>query len=106
MVVVFTTSHAITAYHHLTCEFESLSWWGVFDWTFCDKVCQWLAAGQWFTPVSFTDKTDHHDRQTDRCNSVYAQLISSRDAKKAPCLNHKISNLYCNNTSPSPLPPK
>ena len=29
-----------------------------------DKVCQWLAAGRWFspgTPVSCTDKTDHHD---------------------------------------------
>jgi hypothetical protein len=32
--------------------------------TLCDKVCQWLAAGQWFspgTPVSSTNKTDHHD---------------------------------------------
>jgi len=31
---------------------------------FCDKVCQWLAAGQWFspgTPVSSTNKTDCHD---------------------------------------------
>jgi hypothetical protein len=30
----------------------------------CDKVCQWLAAGQWFslgTPVSSTNKTDRHD---------------------------------------------
>jgi hypothetical protein len=30
----------------------------------CDKVCQWLATGQWFslaTPVSSTNKTDHHD---------------------------------------------
>jgi len=28
------------------------------------KVCQWLAAGGWFssgTPVSSTNKTDHHD---------------------------------------------
>jgi hypothetical protein len=32
--------------------------------TLCDKVCQWLAAGQWFspdTPVSSTKKTDRHD---------------------------------------------
>ena len=31
--------------------------------TLCDKVCQWLAAGLWFsqsTPVSSTNKTDHH----------------------------------------------
>jgi hypothetical protein len=30
----------------------------------CDKVCQWLATGQWFspgTPVSSTNKADHHD---------------------------------------------
>jgi hypothetical protein len=24
----------------------------------CAKVCQWLAAGQWFSPVSSTNKTD------------------------------------------------
>jgi hypothetical protein len=34
------------------------------DITLCDKVCQWLAAGLWFspgTPVSFTNITDLHD---------------------------------------------
>jgi len=37
---------------------------GVLDTTLCDKVCQWLATGRWFslgTPVSSTNKTDHHD---------------------------------------------
>ena len=32
--------------------------------TLCDKVCQWLAEGRWFslgTPVSSTNKTYHHD---------------------------------------------
>ena len=32
--------------------------------TLCDKVCQWLATGRWFSPgppVSFTNKTDCHD---------------------------------------------
>ena len=32
--------------------------------TLCDKVCQWLATDQWFSPgpsVSSTDKTDRHD---------------------------------------------
>ena len=32
--------------------------------TLCDKVCQWLAAGRWFSPdppVSSTNKTDRHD---------------------------------------------
>ena len=37
---------------------------GVLDTTLCDKVCQWLASGWWFsmgTPVSSTNKTDCHD---------------------------------------------
>jgi hypothetical protein len=40
------------------------SWRGVMNTTLCDKVCQWLAAGRWFspcTPVSSTNKTDRHD---------------------------------------------
>ena len=47
-----------------TLGFESHSWRGVLDITLCDKVCQWLAAGGWFspgTPVSATNKTDRHD---------------------------------------------
>ena len=35
--------------------------WGVLNATLCDKVCLWLAAGQWLsmgTPVSPTNKTD------------------------------------------------
>jgi hypothetical protein len=34
------------------------------DTTISDKVCQWFATGRWFssgTPVSPTNKTDHHD---------------------------------------------
>jgi len=37
---------------------------GVLDTTLCDKVCQWLVTGWWFsvgTPVSSTNKTNHHD---------------------------------------------
>jgi hypothetical protein len=32
--------------------------------TLCDKVCQWLATGRWFSPgpaVSSTNKADRHD---------------------------------------------
>ena len=43
------------------CEFGSHSWQGVLKTTLCDKVCQWLAAGLWFSPVSSTNKTDSHD---------------------------------------------
>jgi hypothetical protein len=37
---------------------------GVLDATLSDKVCQWLAAGRWFSPdipVSYTNNTDRHD---------------------------------------------
>jgi len=37
---------------------------GVLNTTLCDQVCQWLAAGWWFSPgipVSSTIKTDRHD---------------------------------------------
>jgi hypothetical protein len=47
------------------CEFESRSWRGVLDTTLCDKVCQWLAMGPWFsqgTPVSSTNKTSREAR--------------------------------------------
>jgi hypothetical protein len=45
------------------CEFQSRVR-GVLDTTLCDKVCQLLAAGRWFSPgtlVSSTNKTDCHD---------------------------------------------
>ena len=36
----------------------------VLDATLCDKVCQWLVAGRWFSPctqVSSTNKADRHN---------------------------------------------
>ena len=45
-------------------KFEPCSWGGVLDTTLCDKVCQWLVAGLWFspgTPVSSTNKVDRQD---------------------------------------------
>jgi hypothetical protein len=52
---------------HITTKAVSLflhSWRGVLDTALCDKVCQWLAAGRWFslgTQVSSTTTTDCHD---------------------------------------------
>jgi hypothetical protein len=34
---------------------------GVLDATLCDKVCQWLVTGRWFSLVSSTNKTDCHN---------------------------------------------
>ena len=39
-------------------------WHVTWMYTLCDKVCQCLVAGQWFTPgilVSSINKTDRHD---------------------------------------------
>ena len=55
------TTCAISAYHNKNCEFEPRSWRGVLDTTLCDQVCQRLAKGQWFYPVSSTNKTDRHN---------------------------------------------
>ena len=60
MVVGFTSTYATSVYHHWCCKFESHSG----DTPLCDKVCQWLAIGRWFssgTPVSSTKTTDRHD---------------------------------------------
>jgi hypothetical protein len=63
-VVGFSTTCAISVHHIYGCGFEPRSWRGVLDTALCDKVCQWLATGWWFspgTPVSSTNKTDLHD---------------------------------------------
>ena len=54
MLVGFTTTSAISAYHHWCCEFKSRSECT----TLYDKVGQWLATGRWFSqgpPVSSTN---------------------------------------------------
>jgi hypothetical protein len=40
MVVEFTTTCAISAYHKYSSEIEPCSWRGVLNTTLCDKVCQ------------------------------------------------------------------
>jgi hypothetical protein len=53
MVAGFTTTYAINAYHHWYWKFRARCT------TLCDKVCQWLATGRWFSPgppVSSTNK--------------------------------------------------
>ena len=50
MEIGFRTTCAISAYHYRSCEFKSHSWRGILDTTLCDKVCQLLATGRWFSP--------------------------------------------------------
>jgi hypothetical protein len=63
IVVGFTTTYAISAYHHWCCDRVRISIRARCT-TLCDKVCQWLTTGRWFSPrspVSPTNKTDLHD---------------------------------------------
>ena len=63
IIVGFTSTYVINAYHHLSNEFEYRSWRGVLDIT-CDKGSQWRAAGLWFSqgsPVSSSNKSYCHD---------------------------------------------
>ena len=50
IVVWFTITYALSAYHHTNCDFEFFSWPSGLDKTLCDKVCQCLATGRWFPP--------------------------------------------------------
>ena len=62
MVVGFTTTYAISAYHHWCCEFETWSGRGVQHYVI--KFVSDLGTGRWFSPgppVSSTNKSDHHD---------------------------------------------
>jgi hypothetical protein len=61
MVIGFTTTNQCLS--PLKLWVRTPSWRVVLDTTLCDKVCQWLAAGRWFssgTPISSTNKTDRH----------------------------------------------
>jgi hypothetical protein len=62
MVVGFTTTYAKQCLSALMLWVQiSIRTRGT---TLCDKVCQWLATGWWFSPgspVSSTNKTDRHD---------------------------------------------
>ena len=62
MVVGFTTTYAISAYHHWCCEFKSRSGRGIQHYMI--KFVRWHATGQWFSPgppVSSNNKNDCHD---------------------------------------------
>jgi len=67
IVVVVIVCYCVSNYMYNQClsllKLESRSWRSVLDTTLCNKVCQWLAEGRWFSPgiqVSSTNKTDRH----------------------------------------------
>ena len=82
----FTTTYAISAYHHWRCELEPRSWQGLLDTTLGDKECQCLAAGRLLSPVSSTYKTDIHD--------ITEILLKVALNTKTKLTKHK-TNVYC-----------
>ena len=72
--------------------------------TLCDKVCQWIATGRWFSPGPSTNKTDHYDigeillnvalntiKSTNKANDVYARLFLLRQCSHAPSRDEVIT---------------
>ena len=57
MVAGFTTTCAISAHYHLSCEFEPCLWQGVLDTTLCDNVWSGIRpvsgylGAPWFPPL-------------------------------------------------------
>jgi hypothetical protein len=65
--------------------------------TLCDKVCQWLAAGRWFSPgttVSSTNKTDHHDI-TEILLKVALNTIKPNQNQRMFSLHHLNKVWFC-----------
>ena len=65
-----------------------------FESRYSDKVCQWLATGQWFfrgTRVSSTNKTDHHDI-TEILLKVVLNTITLLKSWKQKISNHQNSS--------------
>ena len=60
MVVGFITTYPISAYHPIVVS-SNHTHSELYSIKHCDKVCQQLAAGRWFSPISSTNETDHHD---------------------------------------------
>ena len=72
VIIELPTSYGSWIYNHLCNQYlSSLTLWvripfkrDVLYTTLCDRVCQWLAEGRWFSPgtlISSTNKTDRHD---------------------------------------------
>ena len=64
VVIIWSLDLQLPMQSPLRLWFWILLRWGVLDTTLCNKVCQWLAKGLWFslgTPMSPTNKTDRHN---------------------------------------------
>ena len=86
MVVGCIITCVISAYQVVSLNPDS--WRGVLDTTLCDKVCQWLVAGQWFspgTPASSNNKTDHHD-----ITGILSKVALDTINQTQPSIDHNV----------------
>ena len=112
MVVGFTTTYAISAYHHWCCEVESRSGRGVQHYVIYN-VFQWLAPGRWFSPgppVSSIYNIDRHDiteillnvaLNTIKQTNKLANMVQSAYYIPGFILNKWNGSLSCNDPMPS-----
>jgi hypothetical protein len=80
----------------LCCQFELRSWRDILDTTLCDKVCQWLATGRWFspaTPVSSINKSDLHDI-AEILLKLSLNTINHKSTRPCCVLSWRVSNTY------------
>jgi len=67
---------------------------GVLDTTLCDKVCQWLVSGLYFSPgthVSSNNKTDHQDITVILLKVALNTITITNDIYKR-CFNSELGN--------------
>jgi hypothetical protein len=95
MVVGYTTTYAISAYHHWCCEFASRS-------TLCDEVCQWLATGRlhkkWEKFQYFSRSLKPVQPHKVNCRMCNLNLFKSGQTKERPSWSYGswIYNSLCN----------
>ena len=84
MVVGFTTTYAISAYHHWCCEFESRSGRGVQHYVIkfvSDLTGRWFSPGP---PVSSTNKTDRQTPSNKQTSNIIERAYLSKTKLEAP----------------------
>ena len=80
--------------------------WGLLDTTLCDKVCQWLATGLWFSPVSSTNKTDRHDVTEILLKVVLNTINQTKPLSSLVCTENNLNILKISKKKLGLLPEK
>ena len=62
--------------------------WGLLDTTLCDKVCQWLATGRWFSPGPPVSSTNCQDKTEILLKVVLSTIQQTESIFSWCCLWH------------------